>query len=565
MASALWYLWLHTLKGSLIEKIRRLKQPKYIVPALIGSAYFALVFGPRLLLSGAVNREITSTFIQFIAAGLGFLYAMNWAFYVPESGLGFSRNEADILFSAPLTTRGLLFYNVMKTMPKTLFTSLIFSVVIRMNVQLPQLHLVFITLFLVFNFLVSHNILGSFLFEKLRVRAYRWSLSGFTSLILILIAFFSVGILAESDLGSGIKQLLIVIPDHETCRILMWPFTLVAHALAAESVTSALPAWIFLFIGNGVFFILATGFKQINEEKTYRKIARREKRLARRSRSVRPGKKSVEVKNGRHWFPPPGAAMRAIYWKNSVTLLRGPTFKIFSGVVLAGLIVWGVLLFMNPGAAQLIGSILLVFGLIFPFMGPGLFRADFRSELGNLELLKTLPLSSRKLMFSQILIASAVTAFFQVIFLTVGVFSLYVRGPMQVESPSLLLWLYACVLVVAPVFTLSCVVVENCLIIWLPAWFYFGGRRVKGVAGMGKGMFSLFIRTLCISLIILVPASISVIGGGFLYVIIGVAAIPLAGLVAALLVVAELIVFGGFFASFIDRLEPGSSELVYPA
>ncbi|HET7610086.1 MAG TPA: putative ABC exporter domain-containing protein, partial [Gammaproteobacteria bacterium] len=108
IAGALLYLRVTTIKGWFAARLRRLKQPKYAVGAVIGVLYIYSFFirnvmqnGPRRPGTGP-QAEALSFVPEIMALGLLVVIALNWIVPRGRAGLTFSEAEISFLFPAPI-------------------------------------------------------------------------------------------------------------------------------------------------------------------------------------------------------------------------------------------------------------------------------------------------------------------------------------------------------------------------------------------------------------------------------------------------------------------------------
>src|SRR5262245_47408442 len=113
LIGALLYLRVTTLAGMIRSRLKRLKQPKYLLGAIVGIAYMYFVFfrrgmNPRPGNTGDVPQEFIQNGLEAIAeiAALGLLLValVNW--FVPRrAALAFTETEIAFLFPSPVSRR----------------------------------------------------------------------------------------------------------------------------------------------------------------------------------------------------------------------------------------------------------------------------------------------------------------------------------------------------------------------------------------------------------------------------------------------------------------------------
>jgi ABC-2 type transport system permease protein len=137
MVSPLLYLQFYSVKNRLVLRIKRLKQPKYLVGAIVGGLYFYWYFFRTFL--GApharnalplLSRPEDLALFESIGA-LALLIIMFLAWFVPHSRAALTFTEAEIafLFPAPISRRGLIHFKLLRSQTAILFTTLLLTLV----------------------------------------------------------------------------------------------------------------------------------------------------------------------------------------------------------------------------------------------------------------------------------------------------------------------------------------------------------------------------------------------------------------------------------------------------
>ena len=120
MLGALLYLRFTSLKNLLISRLRRLRQPKYLVGAIVGLASFYFIIfsgmgsGKRPSATPAVVTPdqllVAETAALMMAVGalaLLVVFVFMWVVPSQKPGLAFSEAETAFLFPAPVSRRAL--------------------------------------------------------------------------------------------------------------------------------------------------------------------------------------------------------------------------------------------------------------------------------------------------------------------------------------------------------------------------------------------------------------------------------------------------------------------------
>src|SRR5215204_5474031 len=133
---ALFYLQFHSVKNRTLARIKRLKQPKYLVFLIAGGAYFYFWFfrwffraqtrAPGLNL-GAMPP---TPGLQESIGALILLTIILLAWIVPHqrAALAFTEAEVAFLFPAPISRRGLIHFKLLRSQTAILFTTILLTV-----------------------------------------------------------------------------------------------------------------------------------------------------------------------------------------------------------------------------------------------------------------------------------------------------------------------------------------------------------------------------------------------------------------------------------------------------
>jgi len=135
MISALLYLQFHSIKNRLLTRIKRLKQPKYLVGGIVGLVYFywyffRFFFGVRVGRGGfvmAASPENLALYESLGALVLLTLVLLAWLIPHQRAALAFTEAEVAFLFPAPISRRGLIHFKLLRSQTAILFTTLLLT------------------------------------------------------------------------------------------------------------------------------------------------------------------------------------------------------------------------------------------------------------------------------------------------------------------------------------------------------------------------------------------------------------------------------------------------------
>ena len=143
MTGAFLYLSFCAFKNRIRARVRRLREPRYLIGLIVGGAYiyffvFARAFrgstprrpnGPASPLAALAR---IAPWIQFVGSFALFVFAaLVWLWPGARQPIEFTRAEVQFLFTAPLTRRELLHYKLLRSQLGLLFGSAIATIILR--------------------------------------------------------------------------------------------------------------------------------------------------------------------------------------------------------------------------------------------------------------------------------------------------------------------------------------------------------------------------------------------------------------------------------------------------
>ncbi|MBI5443758.1 MAG: hypothetical protein HY900_21425 [Deltaproteobacteria bacterium] len=135
-APALLFLAVRSARNSLLQRLRRLREARYLVGFLIAIGYFSFMLrGPMARIRGgrpagadALPAEALAIVLLGASALLLGLLALFWVFRRGSAALSLSESEAHFLFAAPLTRSAIVHYALLRPQLGVLFGSFILTV-----------------------------------------------------------------------------------------------------------------------------------------------------------------------------------------------------------------------------------------------------------------------------------------------------------------------------------------------------------------------------------------------------------------------------------------------------
>jgi ABC-2 type transport system permease protein len=573
MISALLYLQFHSVKNRLLRRLKRLKQPKYLVGGIVGGLYCYFYFF-RFLFSGGPRGSTVTPFATtpenavLIEAGAAVLLLLmvllQWVLPHERASLAFSEAEVAFLFPAPISRRGLIHFKLIRSQVAILFTALILMLVTgrfggSFWIRAAGWWVILSTLNL-------HTLGASFARTRLLDRGITTWQRRLGILALVLLAIVGVTVWARQTLPkldvtqlddwNQIRAYLEQLLTSGPVPYLLYPFRAVVRPYLAGN--AAAFAWaigpaIVLLALHYVWVIRANvAFEEASLEMS--------RRLAETMASIRAGNLAVSSKRKGKRPPftlrPVGPPATALLWKNLIS--AGHAFTVRMWVVLAVLAIALCLVFGNVGAtmglasfAEMAAAMLAGWSLL---IGPQLLRQDFRQDLAVADVLKLYPLQGWQVALGEILAPALILTGIQWVLVLLAC-TLFWQAPIEGLGRANSLAVGFGVATVVPMLNFITLQIPNAAVLLFPAWFQAGKEGPHGIEATGQRIIFM-IAQLLVFLISLIPAMIAF---GVVFFVVRLVlplslVIPLASLAAALVLGVEgafgVLLLGKLFERF---------------
>lgn len=505
-----------TLKNRILQRVRRLRQPRYLIGAIAAAAYFwYLIFrhssgNGRILLktfAGPVIADVASVVVLL-------LMILAWALPNDSGGLQFSEAEIAFLFPAPLRRRDILLYKILRAQPQALFSALIMTVLGWWRRGL------FVGLWVTISVLSIYFILVSLGRARLRLAhiGFLARLLGVAAIVagLCWLAISEVHKLpaaAMRDAPNFFNALSAVNAHNAPFQkpliraILFIPHLFASAAMPSSLASLALSSLAVVALGV-VFFYIAAALNVSFEEAS---LATSQKRAARRDR-VRGHHRGSLVMFRRAPAPfrlqETGPVEVAILWKNLIALMRNSiawvvVFAAFLAFMI-GMALWN----HNPAGYKAIGFGVLWVAAFFPFFATNVFANDLRLDMPRLEVLKSYPISGDRLIAAEIAAPLVVISILEMLFATTGSVLTGISGETSrlaqiVATPQ---FIVAVLLLTLPICAVQ-LLIRNAVPVVFPAWAMRSKEEPRGFVMTGQRLVTLAGNILVLT-VSLIPAAI---------------------------------------------------------
>jgi ABC-2 type transport system permease protein len=559
---ALLYLQLATVQGQVRSRLRRLKQPKYLVGAVVGAAYLYFFFihrmrpnygSPRYRQPPDLPSDMLPTIAVLGSLALLIVVVLSWVLPRASASLAFTEAEISVLFPAPIRRRTLIHYRLLKTQLALAFTSLLLAIFSnRWSFLGGNAAMHALGWWLILSTLSLHFTGSSFAITQLvnsgmsswRRRAVVLAIVAAVVVVTFVWVRSAARAPEPADLRSFsaiTRYVLALLSSGPLPWLLALPKLVLAPFLAPNGRAFALalaPALLVL----GAHYLWVLRMEVSFEEAS---LARAEKRSARlkamQQGTSRTGPAVGKVKRSPFRLGATGRPEVAFLWKN---LLSAPAYfrprtALIAAVIivagctwLAGSATYGAIL----PAVSIAGMGMAAFAVV---LGPQFARFDLRADLLNADILKTYPMRGWQIVLGELLTPVAVLTIITWLALLTAALAAPTRA-IPWLSPGARVAIPIGLALLAPPFCALQLLVPNALAVLFPAWTQtVSNRSERGLDVMGQRIIFLA-GQLLVAGVALLPATVVAVVVFFLSNwLLGQVA---AGVIAALLLVGILVV-----------------------
>ena len=544
MIGALFYLRFTSLLNLVVHRIRRLRQPKYLVGAAVAVAYFyfVLVRGPGMAAAPgapavpgiAGGRQIGFAVICAFLCLIGLVrIAYAWIFPPEKPGLRFSEPEIAFLFPAPVTRKTLIHYRLLSSQIAILFTSVLMAFVFnRFGYLGGYRSLRAIGWWVILSTYDLHLNGTNLTLCTLRERSRHfllWRLGVVTAIAVYVVAVFrsAIGLVeallsGPSSAQAGSQHFMEQVVDSPSLHWLTLPFRIIFGPYAASGLGEFAAAMVPALLLLALHYYWVSSTEARFEEGS---IALAEKRAAIRAAAQRGeipsiGNSKPRARSGPFPLPPKGLPETAFLWKNLLSIRS----SLLNRRVILLVVVLMVALFMGPllslrtetigaGAFRKIVAVLCAMIAAYTMLvGPQLARQDLRSDLPNADILKTYPMEGWRLALGELL-APTVILTAVLWFMLLACAAAVDTGEGGWLTGGVRVTVVVCLALAAPLVCLIQLIVPNWIMMLMPGWYQASRSRVGGIETFGQSLMFGIIQLL-FALAVIVPAA----GGAWLII-----------------------------------------------
>ena len=532
-----------SFRGRVVHFARMLRHPAYLFGFLAGLAWLLFWLGPFLLSSESPQMLLSRQFLETSASllpafrilssfGLALLLSIWWLTQWGSEPLSLQESEIHLLIPAPLPKRQVLQYAILKNQPKLLAGCFLLSFLIGIGNRGFWLGFLSYWVFLT-NWDLHAKARNLWIARNQELpgeRAWIRRIGLVGGILLYWVLFISLSrklILAVFDaVGSSATflQAVQVVSDalsESWLSILLAPFVVFLGLHFASSVVST------VFVSGLVVNLLLI---VIQNEWIVRSATRFEEAALHKAR------RASELKDGSGQYRSTSLRRRqdipfslrlvkspetAVMWKNLLASTRIPLRR----QVLIGLLAMAALylaLMLLPMPEWMYGVFLvtgLVLFFVFPMFAGNGYRNDFRTDLTNLEMVRSWPIASWRLFVAEIggpvvqiglysVLGCGITLVTQLAIDSLGVKRIVILPESMMQTTSLprvlvLGWMMLGAFPLVLFTGAMCCAAHNLLALNFPGWVPLGRKRQDAAANLGQNLLITIVIMLSMALGIL--------------------------------------------------------------
>jgi ABC-2 type transport system permease protein len=537
MVSALLFLRLNTLRNLVLSQIRRLRQPKYVLGTAAALFYFYFAVFRRFGASagtpgGGLRSHAPADYSAFTAlavcAALSALallrIAYAWISPTEKPGFRFSEAEIAFLFPAPIPRKTLIHYRLLSAQAGILLTSVLIAFAFSRGGYLGGHRVLRAIGWWIMLSTFDLHLNGTNLFlARLRERSSRfvlWRIAAVTAIVLYGVAVFwsaysvAGNFASQGDYSAGaFNGVAGALQGSTVFHVLTLPFRIVFGPYVATS-----PGGFAMAMGPALL-LLALHYRWVlNTEAHFEEgsIAIAEKRAAVRAAAARGemprlGPAKMKARAGPFTLAPRGAPEIAFLWKNLLSM-RSSVFS-YRALLVVTVIMIGLSVSLGPilsGQPDALKIMIVIFSAFIAgytiILGPQIARQDLRSDLPNIDLLKTYPMEGWRLALGELLAPVLVLSVVLWCTIIAAAAACDPSRGMAWLTPGVRLTLVACAAFAAPLLLLIQLIVPNTILVLFPGWYQATRSRTAGIEMFGQrlifGVMQLFF-----ALLVIIPAA----------------------------------------------------------
>lgn len=590
MLGASLYLIVCSTKNRLRVRLRRLREPRYVIGAVVGVAYLYFTIFARIRRPGSLGAGVRTSrrrgrpvspdavFELFratgpVLAGMGLLgwTALAWLLPGRSRLLEFTDAEVQFLLPAPVSRKSLLVHRLLRSQLGLLFAAIMSTFVVPTGLGLARtraaaaMWIVLLTMRVHFTGVTllraGRNTEG---------RSESWAAGGqagaaarryWSALAVIAGAVVVVGAAVIRAFiarpVAGFQDALSRLADVGAAvgpRLILWPFAALVRPLFSPwpgPYLAALAGAIVVLAANLLWVLQSEAVLQDMPDRSGARLG------------GQTGAASTTQARSSPWpLAASGPTELMFMWKNAVQVHRETSL---AAVVRYGAPILVLAMTLSSAymrgarahgaaAGALLGTVAAFLAAAVVVFGPQIARTDLRQDLLHLELLKTWPVRASAVIRGEMLWPGAtLTAVAWVAILCAAVW--WTQPAFRTVTAVWRVGAAAAALLVAPACVFAQLTIHNAAAVIFPAWVPLGSSRPRGLDAMGQRLV-MFAGVLIGLIVMLAPGAIAAVVIWFaLSGWIGALVLPVAAAALTAIVFVEVVVATEALGPLYERLD----------
>ena len=490
-------------------RLRRLREPRYLIGAIVGVAYLYFSFFGRLRgarstaarnAAGARRNRTApalSSIPGLVASGTGFtgiallfVAAVSWLAPLESGLLDFSEAETLFLFPAPVSRRQLLMHRMLRSQIGLLFATVVFSVAVPAVSGADRLWLGVAMWFLMVTAKVYYT---GVTLTRARIRAASAAerrLAWVAPAVVLTAAAIVAIALTRAFLAtppSGFRDVLRLVGEvslQPLPRIAVWPFVALVGPVFATSPGAYVRA-----VAASAAVLAATVLWVLKSDEAFHdaadEAARRRGRQPQGQRAV-----SYRTRSAGWTLPLTGRPEGAFAWKAAMQTLRVVDKRGMARIAAILFVLTATAMSAGrEGPAATLGAFASAAAIFAILMAPQILRIDIRQDLQHLELLKTWPVRASAVVRGELLWPGILIS--GIAWTMIAVATALSGTVLPRIGLGWRMGLGIAIAILAPALVFAQLTVHNAVALMFPAWVPLGNQRARGLDAMGQRIIML--------------------------------------------------------------------------
>jgi hypothetical protein len=553
----LLFLTLCSIRNQIRVRLRRLRQPRYLIASVLGLSYFwFLVLGrgfrrgrgrpggmPGLPVQARVGLEVGASMFLFVLAAAAWIMPAS-----KRPALAFTRSEVQYLFTAPIPRRRLVRYRVLRSQIGAVVGSIVITLLFRGGSQ-GRGFTTFVGIAVIMAILNLYSTGVSLSRASVGIRRSLPRTVAVAAVVVIAATLTSRWNEITTAFLSGDFDHIHRVSTAGAAGIVLWPFRTLVQLPLAQSTGAFLAAlpWALLMIVLAYQWVVRTNvpFEEASAELSEKIDDMRRRGLS----ALRTPRKTAKTPFN---LPSIGRPETAIVWKNLISMGRVLSWTMMIRLVPMTLALAAVMSTSRRrnanGALTVLCLMVAAFTVI---LGPQILRRDLRQDLGALAILKTWPIRGASLVRGEVLAPAIVLTVIASIALVAAAVLSASLPPVAAALPSRWSLLLAALFIV-PGIVLAQLVAQNGLAVTFPSWVSLDPRP-GGVDAVGQGLLVMLAVLLALLAAVVPAALVAAVIAGVLYLLLGTVPIVLPGALAGLALLVEAFIGTEVIGAILER------------